>query len=374
MNSAGSSLAPHSVMTAIVDYLREEEQVGGYEVERLWTTQIGGLYESVAQLLNCQPHNIAYAYSATDAYSRTLSAIPFKEGDYILTTDDDYISNQIAFLSLQQRLGIKLLRANNLATGDLDLSHVEQLIRDHHPVLVAVTHVPTNSGLVQPAEEIGIICRRYGVWYLLDACQSVGQLPVDVTRIGCDFLNVTGRKFLRGPRNTGFLYVSNRVLQAGLTPLFIDRRGAAWTETNAYQVQAGARRFEPQEVSAFIVGLAEAVRYANEIGIEAIAKTNEHMLYRLRTKLEQIDGLHLLDRGSVRSNILTFHTNRQSLSVLEAALTHSGIVYTVQHQHYALIDFMRKGVNWAIRLSPHYFNTLEEIDTVVDVIARVIAK
>lgn len=372
MNSAGASLMPQSVVTAMLDYLQQETQLGGYEVERLRMGQIARFYDETARLLNTRPGNIAYAYSATDATIQVLSAIPFRAGDTILTTSNDYVSNQLAFLSMQQRLGIRLMRINDLPNGDLDLMHAEELIRVHRPTLVAITHIPTNSGLVLPAEEMGRLCQQYGVWYLLDAAQSVGQLPLDVSRIQPDFLVATGRKFLRGPRNTGFLYVSDRVLEAGLSPLFIDRRAATWVSQDTYTLQTSARRFEPQEISLLSIGLAEAVRYANQVGIESIAKQNQHLMHRLRTGLEQLDTITLLDRGSCQSNILTFYTIRQSLPALEAALRHRRVVFTMQYPGSALIDFQRKGINWLVRLSPHYFNTTAEIDQVVDLMAHLL--
>ncbi|MBN8820745.1 MULTISPECIES: aminotransferase class V-fold PLP-dependent enzyme [unclassified Spirosoma] len=372
MNSAGASLMPTPVVTAMMEYLQQETELGGYEVERLRSSQIARFYDETARLLNTKPGNIAYAYSATDAGFQVLSAIPFRAGDTILTTTNDYVSNQLAFLSMQQRLGIRLLRINDLPNGDLDLTHLDELIRTHRPTLIAITHIPTNSGLVLPAEEVGRLCRQYGVWYLLDAAQSVGQLPLDVAQIQPDFLIATGRKFLRGPRNTGFLYVSDRVLEAGLAPLLVDRRAASWTAPDAYTLQTGARRFEPQEISLLSVGLAEAVRYANEITLDAISQQNQQLMHRLRTGLQQIDGLTLLDRGSQQSNLLTFHTTRQSLATLDATLRREGVIFTVQHAGAALIDFQRKGIDWLIRLSPHYFNTEEEIDAVVDVIGHAV--
>ncbi|GAB3511894.1 aminotransferase class V-fold PLP-dependent enzyme [Spirosoma knui] len=373
MNSAGASLMPQAVVMAMLDYLQQETQLGGYEVERLRADQIAQFYQETARLLNTQPGNIAYAYSATDACIQALSAIPFQTGDTILTTTNDYVSNQLAFLSMQQRVGIRLIRINDLPNGDLDLTHAEELIRVHRPVLVVMTHVPTNSGLVLPAEEMGSLCRHYGVWYLLDAAQSVGQLPLDVARLQPDFLVATGRKFLRGPRNTGFLYVSDQVLEAGLSPLFIDRRAASWTGPDSYTVPGSARRFEPQEISLLSVGLAQAVWYANQVGLEAIAQQNQRLMHRLRVGLQQLDGITVLDWGSRQSNILSFHTPRHSLPALEAALRCGQVVYTVQYANSALIDFQRKGVDWLVRLSPHYFNTLEEMDDVIDVIANFLA-
>lgn len=361
---------PKPVVAAMMDYLQQEAQLGGYEVERLRMSQINQFYDETAQLLNTHPDNLAYAYSATDAYIQVLSAIPFRAGDTILTTTNDYVSNQLMFLSMQQRLGIRLQWINNLSNGEIDLTHLEELIRIHRPVLVAITHVPTNSGLVQPAEAVGVLCRQYGIFYLLDAAQSVGQLPLDMARIQPDFLNATGRKFLRGPRNTGFLYISDRVLEAGLTPMFIDRRAATWMEPNTYVVQKGARSFEPQEISLLSVGLTEAVRYANQVGVENMARQNQQLMHRLRTGLQDIDGIYLMDRGAVQSNLLTFHTDCHPLTILETALRLERVVFTVQYPHFALIDFLDKQVDWLIRLSPHYFNTLEEIDQVIEVIRQ----
>ena len=374
LNSAGASLMPQPVVRAMSAYLQQETQLGGYEVERLQRDQIDQLYEEIARLLNTRPDHIAYAYSATHATMQALSAIPFRAGDTILTTTNDYVSNQLAFLSMQQRLSIQLRRINNLPNGDLDLTHLEELLRAHRPVLVAITHVPTNSGMVLPVEEVGKLCRQYGAWYLLDAAQSVGQLPVDVACIGPDFLVATGRKFLRGPRNTGFLYVSDRVLKAGLSPLFIDRRGASWTGPDTFTLQVGARRFEPQELSLLSVGLAEAVRYANQVGIEAIAQQNQHLIQRLRRGLQQLESLTLLDRGSIQSSLLTFHLSRQPLSALETVLRRERVIYTVQYPPFALIDFGQKGVNWVVRLSPHYFNTLSEMDDVVAILTQFLDK
>lgn len=285
LDSAGASLMPRSVVAALTDYLLQEEQLGGYEVERRRAADLQQLYSELAQLLHAQPHNFAFAWNATDAYSRALSAIPFRAGDTILTTDDDYISNHLAFLALQKRVGVAVVRARNLPSGELDLNDFAQQLRRHRPVLVAVTHMPTNSGLVQPVVAIGELCRQLDTWYLVDACQSVGQVVVDVQAIGCDFLNATGRKFLRGPRGSGFLYVSDRALQAGLEPLFIDRRGAAWTGPTTYQPRPDGRRFEQQELAAPVVGLAEAVRYANAVGLPAIQARNAHLASHLLPQL-----------------------------------------------------------------------------------------
>lgn len=370
MDSAGASLMPSVVVDKMKSYLDLEEQLGGYEAAKRMATECKKFYTETAILLNGKPENIAFTYNATDSFSRALSSIPFSENDYILTTDDDYISNQLAFLSFEKRFGIKILRARNLANGDLDLDDFEFRMNKYHPKLVAITHVPTNSGLIQPAEEIGRLCQKYNSWYILDACQSVGQLNVDVRKIGCDFMTVTGRKFLRGPRGTGFLYISDKVIDKRLKPLFIDSRGANWIEYNDYEVKMNAQRFENWECSyASLLGLKEAVKYANGIGIDRIENYNRKLSQQLRENLSQIDGIQLLDKGSELASIVSFHRHDVNLSNLQNFLKENMIFHSLSDKSSALIDFSKKGVDWAIRLSPHYFNTSEEIDRVSEIIA-----
>jgi selenocysteine lyase/cysteine desulfurase len=371
LNSAGASLVPSIVTSEMINYLKKEEELGGYETANLMSSEIEEFYTETAKLLKGKPENIAYTTNATDSFSRALSSIPFTESDYILTTNDDYISNQIAFIAYQKRFGVKILRSGNLPNGDIDLEDFERLMKKHQPQLVAITHIPTNSGLVQQAEAVGALCKKYDTWYLLDACQSVGQIPVDVTKIGCDFLSVTGRKFLRGPRGTGFLYISDKVIEKRLEPLGIDMRGANWTEFNAYEIQMNAKRFETWENSyASLIGLKEAVKYANGIGIETIKNYNKDLAQKLREKLVQIPKVNVLDKGSELSSIVTFYSEGTKLSELEKTLKENTIFYSVSKKSSALIDFSKKEVNWAIRLSPHYFNTAEEINETAEIISN----
>lgn len=370
-NSAGSSFTPRPVQQKMIDYLLQEEVAGGYETERLRAADINLLYDELAILLNCKSHNTAFAYSATDAYNKALSAIPFQKDDVILTTTNDYVSNQIAFLSLQKRYGIKVLRAHNLANGDIDLEHFEEMIRLHHPALIAITHIPTNSGIVLQAEAIGKLSRKYDTWYLLDACQSAGQLNLDVKKIDCDFLSATGRKFLRGPRTSGFLYVSDEALQHGLEPLFPDMKGAGWTDFDDYTIRDTAKRFESQEISATHIGLGAAISYLNCIGIEQIATRNQDLMDQLRNRLRDIKGMRMLDRGSVQSNILTFNLDGRDIQSVANLLRQEHVVFSLSLKPYALIDFTEKNTESAIRLSPHYFNTPEEINRLADIITAV---
>lgn len=371
-NSAGSSLSPEIVFRKIKEYLSEEEKIEGYKLADLRAAEIDEFYAEAARLINCKPENIAFAHNATDAYVKALSSIDFKSGDTIITTDDDYVSNQINFISLQNRMGIKIIRIKNTQNGALDINDFENLITKHNPKLIAVTHIPTNSGLIQNVEEVGAICEKHNVIYLLDACQSVGQLRVDVKKIKCDFLSVTGRKFLRGPRGTGFLYVSDAVLEKNYAPLFVELRGATWTGPNEYKINPGARRFENWEIPyALLLGLKEAIRYANTMGMEYIYTYNQKILTQLKSKLSSIQNVTLLDKGNITSNILTFTKEGKSLDEMKSKLDQNKVYYSISLKSNAFIDFSKKQVEWAIRLSPHYFNTLEEMDRLAEIIQEI---
>jgi cysteine desulfurase / selenocysteine lyase len=372
LNSAGSSLMPTGVVEAMQRYLKEEQLYGGYEVAKNECAAINEFYLETARLINCRPENIAFAYNATDAYSKALSAIVFLKGDYILTTNDDYISNQLAFISLQKRFGIQLLRTKNLPNGDIDFNDFEQLVLAYKPKLVALTHIPTNSGLIQDAEKVGEICSRHNILYLVDACQSVGQIAVDVSKIKCDFLSATGRKFLRGPRGTGFLYISDRVIEEKLEPLFIDMQGARWTGVEAYDIQMNGKRFEEWEFSyASLIGLTAAVRYTNVVGIENIQTRNAALSGKLRSNLQKIAGLQVLDKGSKVSSIVTFHMAGIGLEKLCELLKKKEVRHSVTYKEHALIDLTNKGVDWVIRLSPHYFNTFDEIEAITNILTEI---
>jgi len=372
-NNAGASLMPQVVINAMTEHIQLEAVLGGYEAADLKATEVLGFYDSAAKLVNSKSTNIAFTSSATNAFARALSCIPFKEGDSILLANEDYISNQIAFLSLQKRFKIKILRAASLASGGVDVNDMKRLMDSHHPVLVSLTHVPSNTGLIQPVEEVGDLCAERNIYYLVDGCQSVGQIPVDVTKIKCDFLSATMRKFLRGPRGAGFLHVSDKIINQKLEPLFIDMRGADWITADEYSPRMDARRFEDWEFPyALVLGSKAALDYALALGLDQIAERNKFLCYLVRQGLKSL-GLRLLDIGDKQSSIITVEIPNQKASEVLTALRNENINTSVGYRHFALIDFDAKQVDWALRISPHYFNTQEEIDTLINVVKKLLS-
>lgn len=371
-NSASSSLVTQAVADKMTAYLLEEQMYGGYKVVQAHAEAIQDFYIQAARLLNCKDSNIAFSYNATDAYAKALSSIPFRSGDVIITTDYDYISNQLAFLSLKKRFGVQIIRAENRADNSLDIAGFEDLIIQYKPVLVAVTHVPTNSGLVQDVETVGELCSKYDILYLVDACQSVGQMVVDVQKIRCDFLTATGRKFLRGPRGTGILYVSNKILRENTLPLFPDMCGAEWIDSQHFEIHQTARRFELFDRSYIsVIGFAETLKYINHIGIHRIAEYDQQLSQQLRTLLSKNEKIQVLDRGTQLSNIITLNAVSKTIAEVETHLQRNNIYYSVSKLNTVPITETTRKEQFAIRLSPHYFNTPDEIELVATLLETI---
>ena len=368
LNNAGAALMPTPVIEAIQEYIAFEAITGGYEAEAARLSDIKGFYVECAKMLNCNPGNIAFTSNATESFARALTSIPFKRGDVILTSTNDYISNQIQFISLKNRYGVQLIHVPDLPEGGIDPKALEEYVIKFSPKLVSISHVPTNSGLIQDVESVGAICEKHDVIYLVDACQSAGQMPLDVADIKCDFLSVTMRKFLRGPRGAGFLYVSDRVLEIGLEPLMIDMRGAQWTGADSYLPRESAKRFEDWEASyALMAGSKAAIEYASRIGLENIRNRSFKLARYTRERLMEVDGIRVLDDGAHLCAITSSYMDHVDPDILHAYLERRGINTSISLREYNIIDFgKRKNVPWSVRIAPHYYNTTEEIDACID--------
>ncbi|MFO7987275.1 MAG: aminotransferase class V-fold PLP-dependent enzyme [Desulfatiglandaceae bacterium] len=360
-NNAGASLPPDGVHRAVVDHLELERQIGGYEAAARAHQKIERFYTALAQLLHCRPQEIAYVENATRAWDMAFYSLPFQPGDRILTTQVEYGSNYLAFLQAAKRYQVKIDVVPNDDSGQISVSALKDMM-DKDVKLIAVTHVPTQSGLVNPAREIGQIAKHHSVLYLLDACQSVGQMPVDVQTIGCDMLSGTGRKYLRGPRGTGFLYVRESLLK-DLIPPFIDLRSATWVDENRFELQPDARRFEAWEsYVAGRIGLATAVDYALNLGISAIFDRVQYLADLLRERLAAISGIEMQDPGRKKCGIVTFTKADETPTEIQRRLSTRHINISVSPARYARLDLDPRGLTEVARASVHYFNTASEIN------------
>ena len=374
-NNAGAGLMPRTVLDAMVAHLNREMNFGAYESADDAEEAVAAAYSNLAKVLGAQPCNIAVVENSTVAFFQALSAFDFQRGDVIVTTRNDYISNQLAYLSLSRRHGVELRRAADLPSGGADPQSIKELLRDPRVRLLAVTWVPTNSGLMQPVEALGEIAEAAGVPYLVEGCQAVGEIPVDVAKLRCDFFSGTARKFLRGPRGIGFLYVSDRALKRGDFPLYIDMRGADWVSADAFAPAADARRFENWEFAySLVLGLGEAARYALEVGVERGGRRARQLAAMLRSKLSGLSGIRVLDRAKELAAIVTLQVAGWDATELSKLLRTRGISTSASLRAYAVIDMDEKGAASALRLSPHYYNTEEEVDRVVEELKAVTAR
>lgn len=371
LNNAGSALAPHAVLDATIAYLQLEGRIGGYEAAEQEQASLEHTYDAVAALIGCSRDEVALVESATRAWDMAFFSIPFKAGDRILTAMAEYSSNYIAYLQMAQRAGVTIEAIPNDEHGQVSIEALRQMI-DERVRLIAITHVPTNGGLVNPAAEIGKVARAHGILYLLDACQSIGQMPINVESIGCDLLSATGRKYLRAPRGTGFLYVRRAVLEQ-LDPVMLDMQSATWTTPNHYVIREDARRFENFEYYfAGRVGLGVAIDYALQWGLDTIWRRVRSLAYTLRTRLSPIPGLIVHDRGVIQCGIVTFTLENYDPDEIKRILAEQHINVTVSERSGTLLDMEDRSLNSMVRASLHYYNSEEEIERFCQAIERLV--
>ena len=370
-NNAGSSLPPQAVRHAVIDYLEEEMTYGGYETNAKYAEKINKTYSSIAKLINASAEEIAVVENATVAWQATFNAIDWKDGDVIIATQADYASNYLAYLHLQRRIKVEVKVIPAKPSGALDLEAFEEMMEEGAK-LVSITHMPTNGGLTVDAAGVGAITRKYGVLYLLDACQSVGQYPLDVERIGCDMLSATGRKYMRGPRGTGFLYVRKSVLPQ-LTPYVIDLHSAEWTGKASYSIRKDARKFESWEGNrAGALGLKAAADYILEIGIENIWERVQMLSGKLRKAISQVNGVTVHDIGDTQSGIVSFTVDGKTAEEVKAFLYERGINISWNGVSNTYLDMTARNLKEVARASVHYYNTEKEIEVFVATLKQIL--
>lgn len=371
LNHAGASLLPQPVLDAVVGHLELEARTGGYEAAAQAAPALDRSYAAVAELLGAQRHEVALTDSASRSWASAVYSFPLRPGDQVLTSRAEYGANAIALLHLRQRTGCEIVLVDDDEHGQLDLAALARALEDERARLVSLVHVPTQGGLVNPVAAAGALCQAAGVPLVLDACQSAGQLPLDVEALGCDVLTGTGRKFLRGPRGTGFLYVRESLLER-LEPAMLDLHSATWVAPDRFELQPGAQRFEMWEYDvAARIGLGVAVDHALGWGLEAIAERNGALAEGLRARLGEVPGVTVRDQGVERCAITTFTVHGHAASDLAARLRAEAINVSVTSATSAQHDLPHRGLDQMVRASVHYTTTDDELDRFVVTLAGI---
>ncbi len=364
LNNAGASLSPHPVLDAVTEHLALESELGGYEAADAQAKSLDGVYASVAGLLGAAPDDIALMESATRAWQAAAYCVPLAAGDRVLIDRASYASSAIALLHLSRRTGCTVEAIPDDEHGQVDAAAVASML-DDRVRLVSVTHVPSQSGLVNPVEAVGAALRGSGAWYVVDGCQSVGQVPVDVGAIGCDFLSATGRKYLRGPRGTGLLYASPRA-RAELEPHVLDLHAADWTTESTYAVRPDARRFEVWERSAStVLGLGAAVDYLTSLGPDAVFSRVAELAARLRGLLAEVPDVTVRDRGLRLGGIVSFTVDGLDAFDVRDRLRPQRINVSATAPSVALLDLGGRGLPGVVRASVHAYNTDDELTRLI---------
>jgi selenocysteine lyase/cysteine desulfurase len=360
-NNAGAALPPQPVLDAQVHHLQREAQIGGYEAEAEAESALRSTYDAVARMLGCDADEVALLENATRAWDMAFYGLPFAEGDRILTSRAAYASNHIACLQVAERTGARVEVVPSTPTGEIDVEALRSMM-DDDVALIALTHVPTNGGLINPAAEVGDVADEADVPFLLDACQSAGQMPLPVDEIGCTMLSATGRKYLRGPRGTGFLYVQRDWIER-IEPPLLDLHAATWTGPDTYEIHPDARRFETWEghVAGF-VGLGVAVDYALDRGLASIRDRVQGLAATLRTALGDVPGLTVHDQGRTRCGITTFTTEQMDAEAIQSALREQDINVSVSPPASTRLDAEARNLPDLVRTSVHYYNTEAEVE------------
>jgi selenocysteine lyase/cysteine desulfurase len=370
LDSAGSSLPPTPVLEVQLAHLRREAEIGGYLAANERFDDLEAGYGVLAELLGAAPDEIAFSDSATRSWLSAFDAVPLAAGDRVLITEVEYAGNAVPLLRRAEETGATVEAVPSDASGQVDVAALRALL-DERVKLVSLVHVPTNGGLVNPVAEVAAAAHEVGALVILDACQSIGQLPVRLHDLGVDMLSGTGRKWLRGPRGTGVLAV-RREVAARLRPRLVDLHSGRWTSPSTYELRDDVRVFELWECSiAAKLGLIEAARYALRVGVDTIEAEVGDRAKRLRAGLADLPGVEVRDLGERQCGLVTFTVDGMAASDVKTRLAAAGVTVTTSGVGSTRVDMTRRGLDEVVRASPHYFVSPEQVDQAVDAVSRI---
>lgn len=357
LNAAGLGPAPYPVLDVVERATTAQQTIVEHGHERL--DEIRG---PVASFFGATPAEIAFMRNATEGNATVASGLDLRPGDEVIFESHAHPGGSFAWLSRQQRDGIRVkIFEPDPTSASGNLERIEALITPRTRV-VQVSHITAPTGILLPAREIAALAHARGAWFHVDGAQSAGLIPVDLHAMGCDSYATSGHKWLGGPHGTGLLYVCE------------DRLDEVWpTEVGAYSADNDdvrlpdvfefvptAQRYEPgTRDTASLLGLAAAVAFLDEIGIERVAARAHHLAQYLHGRLVEIPGVTVLTPSdpALRAGMTTLKTDRVPYDRLYAH-------YSAAHMRCRIVT--ERGLD-AVRVSTHIFNSEAECDRVVDV-------
>ncbi len=376
LDNAATSLKPKQVIEAIVEYYEKytaNVHRGIYRLSQEATTLYENSREKIARFIDASPDEIVFVKNATEAINIVAYGLDWSPGDEVITTVMEHHSNLVPWQMLRDRCGVKLRFLDITNDGLLALDKLPELITERTR-LIAIGHVSNVLGTINPIEEVARIARKNGILLLVDAAQSVPHMPIDVRRIGCDFLVFSGHKML-GPTGIGCLYVRRGVedliepvLGGGEMIRRVSLERATWNDM-PWRMEAGT----PNVAGA--IGLAAAVDYLLKLGMDNVKSHEDRLTEYALKRLNEFDDVSIYGPMDVRrrSGILSFNVDNVDphdvallLDELENIAVRSGV-------HCAEPLHARLGLPGTVRASFYIYNTMEEIDLLCDTIGRVVS-
>ena len=373
-NNGGAGLPSQATLDAVIEQLQLEARLGPMEAAAAAQPGVALARERAARLINADVGEIAFAGSGSSALGLAVAALlstnkPLQVAERILVGRQEWGGSLATYQRMAQRAGATVEQIPCREDGSVDPAALARML-DARVRLVSLTWLPANGGLINDAAAIGRLTRAAGVPYLIDAGQALGQLPVDVQALGCDILKSAGRKHLRGPRGTALLYVRQALLER-LEPVFVDVQSAAWTEDQA-RLRRDAQMFETSESSlALTLGLGAALELATSLDLAQAFARVQRLAERLRAALSELPGITLRDLGGPeRSGLVSFTVEGITAAEVKRRLAGQGIEVGANGVPYTPLDMQARGLDGVVRATLSYLNTEDEVQRLVEALAR----
>jgi len=364
LNHASVSLMPLVSIKAMTDFLISYNSVGpdSIDSESFVTDKLRKTRKIIAELVKCQPEEIILTQSTTDGVNAVANGLSFDSDSNVIIRGmaHEHHANYYPWLRLSNKLQIKNLKVDQ--NGFFSIKELESLV-DNNTKLVTLSHALYNTGSILPVEEVGEILEKKNVPYFLDTAQTIGcigDFNVDTTK--CDFMSFNGSKWLCGPMGTGLFYCkksSSDLLEptgiGGESAMIYDETKLAFKEMPE-KFQTGFRNY------VGMVGLESSVNYLLQFGIHNIRDKIMKLANQLRDELLKISDVTMYgpDEPEKRTSIISFNIKGHEPKTIVEKLEKQKIVLAVR-------EILDKKI---VRVSPHFFNTESEIQTVIDAIKK----